>query len=239
MNLASDLIVGTRAEFAVHVRSLGPGTIGGETQVTAEMPDALMPLAGRGSGWRCQTTAQQLRCVQSGTFGPGSAMPDLRLEALVRATAASVTTTAVVDAPGDTNDANDRAEVTASSTSPIVALQIRKTAATDRVIVGGSLTYSVEVANVGNARVVQAVLRDLLPRGFQYVDSSSDVQSTTRSLRRVRAAVDQAELAWPLGTLSPGETVTVTYRVVVGAEARAGPQDNRATVSGIGPRGTR
>lgn len=236
LSLRTPLVVGNYAELVAVARSLGPGTIGGETLITVYLPDELIPVTGIGSGWQCQVAGQELRCTKSGTFPPGTAYPELAITARVRAAADSVTIAAVVDAPGDVNEANDRAEITVASTLPSVELRITKTASTDRVVIGGAVTYRVEVANIGTARITGAVLRDLLPRGFRFVESSTDLQSTTRSERNVRPDDNQGQLTWQLGTLSPGEVVRVLYRVIVGAEARTGPQDNRAVITGTGPR---
>ena len=236
MSLVSDLVVGQEATYLVQVNNLGPGILGGDTAVTIDFPEILLPLGGLGSGWQCQIHGQRFQCVRPGTFGPGVLLPDLRIRVLVAGTNSPATITAVLNAPGDSNGLNDSASVTSAVTTPVTALRVRKTAGTDRVAIGGTVTYRVEVANIGEARVASTTLSDLLPRGFRYADTTSEVQSTTRSTSQVPTVRDgdQAQLEWQLGTLSPGETVNVSYRVIVGADARVGKQDNKATVSGIG-----
>jgi uncharacterized repeat protein (TIGR01451 family) len=118
LRLTSDVVVGSIAEYLSQVTNLGPGTIGGDTLVTAELPDVLIPIAAEGSGWRCQRNGQRFICTQSTPFAPGSRLPDLRLRALVAAGSGEATTSAVVVAPGDSNDANDHAAVTTSTQSP-------------------------------------------------------------------------------------------------------------------------
>jgi uncharacterized repeat protein (TIGR01451 family) len=237
--LGSELVVGDTAEYLAQVVSLGPGTIGGDTLVTTEFSDVQIPVAAEGPGWRCRRDAQRFICTQPGVFEPGTRLPDLRLRVLVGATSSAVTTTSVVNAPGDSNAANDRASVASSTRVPQVGLRIVKKASTDRAAIGGSVIYRVEIANVGDVRVTDTVIHDLLPRGFQYVESLTDVQSTRRSPRQLRAGVSgsQDQLEWNIGTVSPGEIVNVIYRVVVGAAARVGPQDNQATVQAAGPTG--
>ncbi len=234
---ASDLLVGRDGQLVAQVTNVGPGTIGTGTVVVINLPPELVPISGGGSGWQCRRTGNQFVCTQADILSPGERFPDIRLRVRVSVAEARVAVSAVVTAINDSNDTNDRAEIITASTVPAASLTIRKVASAQHVVVGGSLTYRVEIRNDGDAAVADAMVRDLLPRGFRYAEPESDVRSTTRSARLVRATGGQDELSWTLGTLSSGETVNLTYRVIVGADAGSGPQDNRASVSGIGPDG--
>lgn len=234
LSLASNLVIGQTADYVARVTSLGPGTIGGMVRVVTDVPDALAPMIGIGSGWQCQTAGQQFLCARLGLLAPGATLPDLTFRVLVRDGPGQVTTTTVVNAPGDVNQANDRASVTTGSTVPVSELRITKQASVDRVMAGGSVAYRIDVSNVGDTRVSDVVVSDLLPRGFELAGAVSQVRATNRSDRGVPAAADGDSLEWSLQTLNPGETASIIYRVVVGPTAGQGPQENRATATGIG-----
>jgi len=234
LSLPVSMLTGQAAAYVASVANVGSGTIGGDTLVTVTLPETLTPVIGAGGGWQCQNDGPRFLCSHAGPLSPGASFPDLTLRALVGGGPGAVTTTATVAAAYDINPSNDHAELTSTITQPVAALAISKTAAIPRVAIGGTLTYRVTVRNIGTARVADAVVSDLLPRGFKYIEAASDLQSTTRSARQLRGTGNQDVLEWPLHTLSPGETVNIVYRVVVGADARKGLQDNRATVSGVG-----
>jgi uncharacterized repeat protein (TIGR01451 family) len=232
LSLGAELIVGTRVDYVATVINLGPGLLVGGATVVADIPDGLTPVAGIGAGWSCTTQDRQISCATSSSAAAGASLPLLRLRVLVKSAAGDVTMRAVVSSAADSNLANNAAEVTAT-TNPIASLRIAKQADVRRVETGGQVGYQVDVTNTGNIRVTESVLRDLLPRGFTLV-GSQQLRWAVRSTQTVTPELVDSVAVWPLGTLNPGESVSIAYRVVVDADARAGVQENRAFVTGRG-----
>ncbi|MFA5135433.1 MAG: NEW3 domain-containing protein [Patescibacteria group bacterium] len=78
---------------------------------------------------------------------------------------------------------------------------------------GGTVTYTVTVANVGNDTAYNVELTDLLPAGFTFVDYAT------------------ATHTYSLGDMAAGDEITTTYKVAVGTSVTAGNYDNLATAS--------
>jgi len=101
--------------------------------------------------------------------------------------------------------------VVLGETSP--SLTITKTVDKDYTNPGGTATYTVIVSNDGDAPALNAVLDDVLPIGFVFVDTGN----TTAT--------------WNLNDIVPTESVTTTYDVKIDASILAGKYINTATVS--------
>jgi len=101
--------------------------------------------------------------------------------------------------------------VVLGETSP--SLTITKTVDKDYTNPGGTATYTVIVSNDGDAPALNAVLDDVLPIGFVFVDTGN----TTAT--------------WNLNDIVPTESVTTTYDVKIDASILAGKYVNTATVS--------
>lgn len=230
------LVVADTAEYDAVVTNLGPGLLGGETVVVATFPTELVPMFGSGVGWSCSPVAgQRITCARLGALGPNDAFAAIRFRVLVRLGPSEITVSTAVANGADANPDNNQAVVSGTSVLPTASLGISHTAATPRVAIGGTAAYRVDVTNTGDARLLGVVVRDLLPRGFAIVDDSRRVSSSQRNAPVLPVKVENGELVWPLETLDAGETVTLAFLAAVGADARRGSQNSRATVSGLAP----
>lgn len=106
------------------------------------------------------------------------------------------------------------------------ALFVEKQALRDFVEIGEWVEYEVEVSNEGVAPLADVVVEDRLPGGFRYQHGSA---------RRDGDRIEDPDggagpvLRFAIGTLEPGEEVTLRYRVLVGpGSARTGDAVNRA-----------
>jgi len=80
------------------------------------------------------------------------------------------------------------------------AIAIKKTAPAT-AIAGQSFLYNIEVSNPAKVSAKNAVLTDVLPESIAYVSSVP------------RAKVDGQKLTWPLGTIEPGASKSVSVTV--------------------------
>jgi uncharacterized repeat protein (TIGR01451 family) len=108
-------------------------------------------------------------------------------------------------------------------------LLVVKSASKDIAAIGDLVTYSVAVSNVGKTGATAIDITDTMPHGIPYLKGSSrigDNQAADPQYTSERTVI------WRLASLDAGETVTITYKAVVGADSKRG--DGRNTVYGQG-----
>ena len=108
------------------------------------------------------------------------------------------------------------------TTTPVPTGQIKisKSASTTSPTVGQSFTFTLLVTNTGSGNATNVVATDVVPSNFTVTGASSSVGTATFNGNTVTANI---------GTLSAGQTATVTITVRANA---AGPASNSAKVVG-------
>jgi uncharacterized repeat protein (TIGR01451 family) len=101
---------------------------------------------------------------------------------------------------------------------------VNKTAAT----IGDILTYTVSITNISNTTNVTGVnLNVSLPHDFKYAESTATLDGV-----RLADPTNRKNPSWSLGTFNRATTKTITYRVIVGPDAKIGKNKNYASCSG-------
>lgn len=90
---------------------------------------------------------------------------------------------------------------------------------------GDYVNYSINVTNNGESTAYDVQLKDALPRGFAYVDSSVRIDKA----QTTEFKTDGKYQVLSLGNMNAGETKDITYRVLIGSSALGGDGINRAT----------
>jgi uncharacterized repeat protein (TIGR01451 family) len=116
-------------------------------------------------------------------------------------------------------------------------IQITKSADRARAEIGDTITYRIEVHNPAIAAVNNLVIEDRLPGSFHYVAGSALFSFESATDQSVTPEEQGQILRFHFDELLHGATVRLTYRVRVGANARAGEQENVAAASGMFPTG--
>ena len=116
---------------------------------------------------------------------------------------------------------------------PLGELIVTKTA--DRLSgdVGDYVNYTVTVENIGQ-QAARARLNDILPVGFRYVPGTARVERVR--VEDPEQSDDAALLTFDMGSLAPGDTLTLDYALRIGPGAVFGTAINEAVV--VGPDGT-
>lgn len=117
------------------------------------------------------------------------------------------------------------APVGVSAPGDLADLSLSKADSPDPVLVGDTLTYTIQVANLGPQDATGVTVTDQLPRQAILVSATSSSGSCARKGRRVECEVGSLD-----ADLSRSNAVTVTIQV---RPARAGTIENRASVDGI------
>ncbi|ROS75295.1 DUF11 domain-containing protein [Cellulomonas sp. PhB143] len=121
--------------------------------------------------------------------------------------------------PSDTDPDNDTASATLTVRGPESDLGVTKSVdPAEGVVVGDTVTYTVEATNHGDETVGKVVVRDEGPKGVDVVPGSADV---------TQGSVDDAVRRWQVGTLEPGQTARLT---VQGTVTGPGTHTNTVTI---------
>jgi uncharacterized repeat protein (TIGR01451 family) len=104
-------------------------------------------------------------------------------------------------------------------------LAIIKSDSPDPVVVGSTLTYTIQVSNLGPHEATDVTVRDTLPGNVSFLSATSSSGTCTRKDKKVTCAI---------GNLAADATktnaVTITIQV---RPTKAGKIDNTATVDGV------
>lgn len=111
------------------------------------------------------------------------------------------------------------------SADPISTGSIRftKRAEVPQAEVGRIVRFNITTINNSYSAIVSPVIEDHLPQGFAYVPGS-----TLLNNQHYDEPQGKRRLLWQLPVIQPGQTVTLRYQVVIGADARRGRNTNRA-----------
>ncbi|WP_298872419.1 SdrD B-like domain-containing protein [uncultured Psychrobacter sp.] len=90
---------------------------------------------------------------------------------------------------------------------------------------GDYVNYTINIKNDGATTAYDVQLKDALPRGFAYVDSSVRIDKA----QTTEFKSDGKYQVLSLGNMNAGETKDITYRVLIGSSALGGDGINRAT----------
>ncbi|HKZ79139.1 MAG TPA: hypothetical protein VJ124_12615 [Pyrinomonadaceae bacterium] len=118
-------------------------------------------------------------------------------------------------------------------------LELTKAADRPRAEIGEAVAYRLEVNNPTASPVADLVVRDRLPTSFHYVAGTGRCSVGAAPEQSLEPELNGEELIFRIGTLGPGATARLIYRVRVGANAREGEQQNVAVAAAVFPSGER
>jgi len=110
--------------------------------------------------------------------------------------------------------------------------EITKTADKQRADIGDTVSYRIVAHNALISTIGEVVMRDRLPASFHYVPGTAGMAKAVGT-RLVEPEIAGNEMLFRLDQLGPGETVTLTYRVRIGANAAIGEQFNSVNADGV------
>ena len=97
----------------------------------------------------------------------------------------------------------------------------------EQVEAGDSVTYYLTVKNIGNGTASHVVLTDEIPAGLTLVEGSISHGG--------KLLADGKTIVWQLGSMEPGDTVTVSFRVIVPSVTEQTVWENVALLSYSNP----
>jgi uncharacterized repeat protein (TIGR01451 family) len=116
------------------------------------------------------------------------------------------------------------------------SLLVDKTASTNQAEIGDSVQYRIQVRNPGTGIVVNVMLNDSLPLGFNLLGGTTLIgrDGATPAKSADPKGAPGPALTWSLGNIGPGEIVEIDYRVRIAAGAQRGNGTNLAQAAGLG-----
>jgi uncharacterized repeat protein (TIGR01451 family)/LPXTG-motif cell wall-anchored protein len=109
-----------------------------------------------------------------------------------------------------------------------VDLAISKSVSPSKANVGAAVVYTLSVTNLGGSTATDAVVEDTLPAIVAPVSAATTKGTASVSGQTVRVTI---------GTVAPGETVTITVQAKVVKQPTASNNLNLATVASSSPDG--
>ena len=216
----ASFVPGQPARYILTATNLGPSDAQAVT-VTDSLPPELTYVAALPSKGTCTEAGETISC-DLGTLPAGAEATvtiDVRVHASTTGTVTNtgrVTSTTTDPVPGN-NTATIHTPVAPSADVAIV-----KTGAPNPVTAGNTLTYTLEVANLGPSDAQDVMVSDPLPAQVIYTSSSSTVGTCTQALETVTC---------DLGTLAAGGTDTIHIVTTTASGTTEGSFTNTATVS--------
>jgi len=113
---------------------------------------------------------------------------------------------------------------------PTGELSVEKTASKNRASVGDMILYSVKVTARGGAIPEGVRIVDVMPHGFQYMKGSSRIDDEAFSDPE---GAGRRTLSWMVPMVLSNESVTLTYRVLLGVGSQTGKRKNSAYVQSL------
>lgn len=217
---ATPFVVGQNATYSLTITNVGQSATSGTTSITDVLPAGLTYVSASGAGWSCGVAAATVSCTTTAVFAPGATSAVTLTVAVGAAARPSVSNTATVSTPGDTNPGNN----TSTITVPVIALDLAIAKRhTGNFTVGQNGVYTLTVTNVSAVTTTGAIqVVDNIPAGLGFVSASGTGWTC--------AAAGAVVTCNNAGPLTPGATSSIALTVSVTAAALPSVT-NVATVS--------
>lgn len=119
---------------------------------------------------------------------------------------------------------------TTITADPISCSSIRftKRAEVPQSDIGRVVRFRLTVQNRSGSPLMNAALEDILPQGFQYVAGSSLLNG-----EKIQDPQGRSTIRWQIPVINAGQTATLRFQLVIGADAKRGKNINRAVLNAV------
>ncbi len=108
---------------------------------------------------------------------------------------------------------------------PLTKVSFRKRSEVPQVEVGRMVRFRLEIDNRSDSALLSPIIEDDLPQGFSYVAASTLLNTSA-----FNDPDGKGTLFWHLPNIPPRQITTLSYQVVIDADARRGKNVNRAVL---------
>jgi uncharacterized repeat protein (TIGR01451 family) len=202
---SGNFVRGATGTFNVTVSNISlDAASSGLVSVTDTLPAGLTPTLASGSGWSCSIASPTVTCTNPTSLGALSSYPGISITVSVaQSAAATLVNTVTVSGGSELNTTND----TASDTVSIVSssdMAITKTASPNPIKQGNTLTYTLNVNNIGPSNATNVTVTDSLPATVSYISATPTQGSCSQAAGTVTCL---------LGSMNSGASATITIMV--------------------------
>ncbi|TCC27359.1 DUF11 domain-containing protein [Kribbella speibonae] len=222
--LTKPVVAGEPITYRITVHNDGPSD-SQKVVLTDAVPSALTGVAADSSAGSCTVDSAQVQCAL-GTLTAGSTATVTVTGTVSAKAIGQLTNSATASSSTPDPDASNN---TGRTTDDLIAradLAITKTAQPVPVHAGRPVTYTLTVTNNGPSAAQSVKVTDPVPAPLRYVSSKTSIGSCTEADGTVTCAV---------GTVAPGDVVTVTVVANVPSGTPPNQLGNTATVSSPTP----
>ena len=195
------LLAGGRFEFTLTLANTGESIAFGAT-LTDTLPAGLIPDGAQGEGVRCGIAGQTVTCTADVVVPPIFAAPPLEITIVGAVTpgivGATVTNTATASAAGETDPSNNSASTMATILRQSDVTIVKQADATE-FVAGGTVGYTITVANAGPSAALDAIVTDILPDDVTFTPDLSDS----------RCGLVGPDVVCDLGTVPAGDVIVL------------------------------
>lgn len=242
--------IGQNSTFNLAVtNSAAGGSTTGPITVADTLPAGLNLISATGTNWNCTITGQTINCTYTGgTLTPGQAAPPITVTVVPTASAPnSITNSATVTTPGDSNPGNNTSSVTVPiPQTPVIGVAKQIGTPIDNGNGTFTLPYTFLVRNYGNVDLANVQIDE--PLGAVYgapatftIAGPPQVTNVTSPIAGSNITANPAFtgtggnislLATAGQALTVGASATVTLNVIVTPNGNFGPYINQARATG-------
>jgi uncharacterized repeat protein (TIGR01451 family) len=211
----SPVNAGSPLSFVLNVSNGGPDATSGTITVSNTVPSGVTGAIGSGPGWTCGAQSGSIvTCTSTTSISASSSAPPLTISMTAPASGPAIDSASVSASTSDPIPGNNSSSQTVTIT-PKADLSITKNTSSAGVA-GQSMVYTVVITNNGPSSAAAVSVADTTPAGLTFVSNSVGCTS-----------------AYPcaLGTLTNGQSVTITSTYSIAPSSAGSVITNTATVS--------
>ena len=224
---SESVAAGGTLAYTLSVSNSGPSSAASVT-VSDPLPAGMTHVSSSASQGTCSLAASTVTCALGSLANGATATVTITAQATFALAGTSVPNSATVSSPTNDDDPADNSSTHVVNVGPAADLVFTKDAPAS-VPAGGTLLYSLQVANNGPQAATGAVITDTLPAGLTFV-SAVPTQGTCAAAGQV--------VTCAIGELANGAGAQVLLTVTVAAQPRR-PEHPQHGIGRVGHAGKR
>jgi len=173
MNGQSTVSATSPLSYPIIIQNNGPNTTAGTTTVVDTLPAGVTGVSGSGTGWTCGApSGGTITCTSTDAIANAGSYPTLTISMNAPPNSGSITNSATVSSPYDSNGSNNTASNNTTVTG-VADVQVVKSGPAG-VVAGQNIVYTVTVTNNGPSTANGVVAFDSTPANLTFVSNSGD-----------------------------------------------------------------
>jgi len=217
--------------YPIIIQNNGPDTTAGTTTVVDTLPAGVTGASGSGTGWSCGApSGGTITCTSTDAIPNSGSYPTLTISMTAPPNSGSISNSATVSSPFDSNGSNNTASNT-TTVNGVADLEVVKSGPAG-VVAGQNVVYTVTVTNNGPSTVNGVVVFDATPANLTFVSNTGDCTTSYPCFLNTSTA-GQVKVITSTYSTSPSFTGNVTNTAGVAWAAPTTDPDNSNNSSSV------